>query len=67
VNLKWSEKAIRREFEQQDERVRVNLGKVHRFQRHTDSLEECVEWAINSIKNDLAQERRCTDHGTGAV
>jgi hypothetical protein len=67
VNLKWSEKDIRREFEGQDDTVRPNLNKIKKFQRHTDSMEECVTWAINSTHNDAAQKRRATGHGTGAV
>jgi hypothetical protein len=65
--FKWPKHAILREFQYQDDHVRPNLAKVRQFQQHTDSLEECVEWAINSIKNDQEQKRRCLDHGTGAL
>ena len=65
--VKWSEKAIIREFAEQDERIKPNLAKIRKFQRHTDSLEECVTWAINSIRNDREQRRRALEHGTGAA
>lgn len=65
--VKWTEKAIRLEFEAQDDSIKPNLNKIKKFQRHTDSLEECVTWAINSIYNDREQRRRSLDHGTGAV
>lgn len=64
--VKWTEKAIRLEFEAQDDSIKPNLNKIRKFQKHTDSLEQCVEWAINSIRNDREQRRRELDHGTGA-
>lgn len=64
--VKWTEKAIRLEFEAQDDSIKPNLAKIRKFQKHTDSLEQCVEWAINSIRNDREQRRRELDHGTGA-
>ena len=66
MHVKWSEKAIRLEFEAQDETIKPNLAKIRKFQKHTDSLEECVTWALNSIRNDREQRRRAVDHGTGA-
>ena len=64
--VKWTEKAIRLEFEAQDETIKPNLAKIRRFQKHTDSLEQCVEWAINSIRNDREQRKRALEHETGA-
>lgn len=63
---KWSTKDIREEFKYQDDSVEPNMSKVLQFQRHTDDLEECVEWAINSIYNDQEQRARRSQHGTGA-
>ena len=67
AELKWTERDIRQEFKDQNERIRPNLNKVRKFQRLTDDLSECVMWCINSIKNDREQRRREYDHETGAV
>jgi hypothetical protein len=66
ADYKWSEKSIRQEFKDQDERIRPNFNRVRKYQHLTDDLSECVMWCINSIRNDREQRRRELDHGTGA-
>lgn len=65
--FKWDERSIRVEFRLQHPTIQPNMAKILKFQRFTDSMEECVEWAINSLTNDEEQRRRETGHGTGAV
>lgn len=65
--LKWAEKDVVEEYKYQDETIPVNLAKIRQFQRHTDDLEECVMWAINSHHNDADERHRRLSHGTGAV
>lgn len=61
---KWSSKSIEEEFKLYNETV--NYNKVYKFQKHTDDLEECIEWCVNSARNDREQKQRRLSHGTGA-
>lgn len=65
ADYKWPERAISAEFETQ--RERPDFGKVRRYQKFTDDLEECVRYCVNSIRNDREQELRRKSHHTGAL
>lgn len=64
--FKWPEHDIVEEFKFQDDKVTPNMAKILKFQRFTDDMSECVEWAINSIRNDQEQRTRRISHETGA-
>jgi len=64
--MKWTEREIVREWQFQDDHLPVNLNKIRKFQRHTEDLPECVQWAIASCRNDREEARRRLGHGTGA-
>lgn len=64
AKYKWAAKDIEAAFEYR--RCRPNLSKVRKYQKFTDDLDECIEWCVNSIKNDREQKLRATSHYTGA-
>lgn len=64
TDYKWPTKQIEAEFEVRN--TAPQWGKVRKFQRLTDSMTECVAWAVASHRNDVEQKRRVLDHGTGA-
>jgi len=63
-DLKWATQSLRELFKAHG--VEFNPEKVLSFQEYTDDMDECVLWAIHSIRNDQAQEAREAAHGTGA-
>jgi hypothetical protein len=65
--FKWPAHDIVEEFKFQDDRATPNMAKVRQFQRHTEHMPECVEWVLNSIRNDQEQSARRLAHGTGAT
>lgn len=63
-DLKWATQSLREQFKAHG--VEYNPEKVLAFQDYTDDMDECVDWAVSSFRNDQAQEARELGHGTGA-
>lgn len=64
--FKWDAHELNEEFKFQGSDLAGHRHKVAEFQGMTDDIEECVTWAINSVRNDMDFEDRVYGHGTGA-
>lgn len=70
--LKWKRPAIETAlydagYEANSDKHRYVLRNMVTFQKRTDSLTECVGWAMARAENLHEQKNRRLDHGTGAT